>query len=146
MSRSPARVYQDWHDRPPEDRREVPLQRGNGLRLLGTAKEIFYRSDKWKPRGSRKQRYVHPFESDVKVYEGCPKGLSTAAELGVVEYLDFTRDGQDQTLDFTTAPRLPVMAGAASGGPVLVLVDESTGQCWTLRGGRLRITPRGITG
>lgn len=119
------------------------------LGLLGTAKKILYRSDKW--RSDRKETfYIHPYESAVQCYVPWRKGLAATevrawprelVQLGHCVDLEIERKAGD-TIYFT--PPEGTLLCATPDGRSLVLLNPGSGVLGALTGGRQRITDRGI--
>jgi hypothetical protein len=119
------------------------------LALLGMAKKILYRSDKWRS-DSKESFYIHPYESDVKCYVPWREGLAPVAvrawprELVQLGYcVDLEIDGSGGKTLYLTPPDDTLLCGTPDGRS-LVLLHLRLGVVGALSGGRQRVTDRGI--
>jgi hypothetical protein len=126
---------------------DVPLPAQ--LALLGAAKKILYRSDKWRSDG-RASLYVHPYESDVKCYVPWQEGLDPIAvrawpgelvQLGHCVELEIETEGEQRIY---VQPRDGTLLCATPDGRTLVLLHLRLGIVGALSGGRQRVTDRGV--
>jgi hypothetical protein len=119
------------------------------LALLGTAKQILYRSDKWRSDG-KASSYVHPYESDVKCYVPWQEGVvpvTVRAWPGELVQLGHCIELEIETPDkqrLFVRPQDGTLLCATPDGRTLVLLHLQFGLVGALTGGRQRVTDRGV--
>jgi hypothetical protein len=143
-------LYKEFNAREPDFVTAVgDLRLPDRLGLIGRARQILYRSNKWRTDG-KECFYIHPYESDVKCYVPWRAGLAEVAvrawprelvQLG--HCVDVEVETTDSAVAYLTPPESTLLC-ATPDGRSLALLHLGHGIVGALTGGRQRITDRGI--
>lgn len=144
-------LYRTFNARQPDFVTAVDLTFPDELGRVGWARQILYRSDKWRSNGIATY-YLHPYESDVEclvIPEGPGQRVrvrawpTEAVKLGeCIEVAAESLSGEFRAI----RPPDGTLLCATPDGRSLLLVHPRHGVLGALTGGRQRITDRGIEG
>jgi hypothetical protein len=145
--------YRMWHKRESESTYRVSVEYPDQMAKVGTASEVLYWSDKWRPRGEY-ELYRHKCDSHAGIYAPRKNGSHPTAELlgvanfrakipltdlGFMEEATWRRtDGRAQTMGFPSA-----VVCSTEDNQALVIIREK-GEPLIIKGGKMRVTAAGI--
>ena len=154
-------VYHEWHDKDPTKLTSIKVDLPVDVGQMGKVTMIAYRSGKWLKSG-KTEDYEHPFESGPFIYhedgdgrlkqvssmirqagssEGNPKGLPVLIDLGkCIELTLETPEGGEDEIILRGAPKL-----CCTPDKKTLVILHSDGPLF-IKGGRMRVTNRGIVG
>jgi hypothetical protein len=144
-------LYRTFNARQPDFVTALDVEFPRELARVGRARQILYRSDKWRSDGVATY-YVHPYESEVDCLvrpEGTLERVvvrawpTEAVQLG--ECIEVAAEAQDGGFRSVKPPAGTLLC-ATPDGRSLLFVHPRHGILGALTGGRQRITDRGVEG
>ena len=148
-------IYEAFYDVPADEDFIVKVKWPEVQSVLGQATAIGYRSNKWEASGKYND-YIHQHDKpypqiirkespgdDPPSKTWAPPKEFIFSFLGYTLDLQFLRDGEVMSLDFTDRKDLPLLC-ADNSRRLLLIIPQNGAELIILHSPILRVTPRGI--